>query len=260
MNFFKAIEVLPWTYGVILVIILFILFTVLGIFLVRKYISIKNLKAHHDAAGFIFANIGVLYAVLIGFTVVNVQQRFDKIKENSKIEASYLAELYRDSEVFPEKHREEIRSALKKYGKSVMEDEWDMLMEGKPNPKTTLAVNNIWRAYYAIMPADTREQAWYSLSIDKLNQLMNVRLNRILGGEQSLGAEMWTLLIVGGLALITFIWFFGFENVALQILMGSILAATTAFLLYLIYSLDTAFSGDLSISSAAFENVIKTFN
>lgn len=259
MNFFKTFEELPWILGVLLVIGFFILFTVMGIFIVRKYVSVKSLKAHHDAAGFIFANIGVLYGVLLGFTVVNVQQRFDTIKENSKIEASYLAELYRDSEVFPEKHREEIRDSLRKYGKSVVEEEWDMLVEGKPNPNTTQAVNNIWHAYYAILPADTREQAWYALSIDRLNHLMKVRLSRILGGEQSLGDEMWTLLICGGLALIVFIWFFGFENVALQILMGSILAGTTAFLLFLIYSLDTAFSGDVSISSEAFENVLKNF-
>lgn len=259
MFIFTWLEDLPWAYGSLIMIAIFIAFTIGGIFVIRKYIHFKKLQAHHDVAGFVFTNLGVLYAVLLGFTVVNVQQRFDKLKEISEVEAGYVALLYQDAEVFPEKNRIEIRDSIKKYALDVSTEEWNLMKQGEASLKAETALKNIWNSYYKINPSTNKEIAWYSESISKLNLLMNARLKRLLGSNESLGSEMWTFLILGGLAMVTFTWFFGVENLTSHILMASILAASTAFLLYLIYSLDTAFSGNISIPSFAIENVLKSF-
>ena len=258
MILFQALENFSWILGTIIVSIVFVAFAICGILFVRKAIGIKNLKGHHDVAGYVFTNIGVLYSVLLGFTVVNVQQRFDKIRETAQIEAGYLAELYRDSEVFPASKGQEIRSNILTYMHNIIDYEWDSMNKGQQEPRTAESLRKIWKSYYTFEPSKESEKAWYAESLSKLNSIMSIRIARLVGSYESLGTEMWSMLILGGLVMISFIWFFGVENLYSHILMASILAATTAFLLFLIYSLDTAFTGDVSIPPNALKAVLES--
>lgn len=260
MFLFYYFESLSWTLGSLVIVLIFAAFTISGMLLVRKLVNIKTLRSHHDVAGFIFANIGVLYAVLLGFTVVNAQQRFDSIKQVARVEAGYLAELYEDAEIFQEQDKDRIRAALKNYIKSILNEEWNLMSSGSDSPATEKALKNVWHAYYQLNPKTEKEKVGFSISLTKMNQLMSARLERLLGAEESLGREMWTLLILGAVVIMSFTWFFGLENLFLQMLMGSILAASTAFLLYLIYSLDTAYTGEISIQPEALHKVFKSLD
>jgi hypothetical protein len=230
----------------------------LGILLMRKNGHQRNLKAHHDVSGFVFTNLGVLYSVLLGFTVVNVQQRFDGINAVVKTEAAYLAELFRDAEAFTTKDRQAMQQALKAYAESIVSDEWRQIEKG-PHLQTTHKLNELWRTYYDVELTNKKQEILYTESIKKLNDAVNVRLERLLGGGESLSDEMWTFLICGGIILVSFISMFAFESLWLHLLLTSVLAATLAFLLFLIFSLDTAFSGDIQIPPAAMEGVIHNF-
>lgn len=252
----EYLESLPWSLGALIMMLVLVFFTIIGILIVRKTVNPKVLKSHHDVAAVVFANVGVLYAVLLGFTVVNVQQRFDKLKETAQVEAAYIAELYRDSEVFPDEAKQEIRRTLKVYGDSILSKEWELMRTARLLGSQNL--NNVWQAYYAIEPKTNREIAWYSQSIDKLNNMMNARLTRIIGSKESLGTEMWCFLLLGAFVLIGFLGFFGLESLTSHLLMGCILASLTGFLLFLIYSLDTPFSGNLTVSPSVFDHVLKT--
>ena len=50
--------------------------SVVGGLLVRRWVNVKVLEQHNDVAGFIYAVIGVLYAVVLGFTSVIIWERF----------------------------------------------------------------------------------------------------------------------------------------------------------------------------------------
>lgn len=256
MIFFSYLEPLPWGLSVLIIVLFFVVFTVCGMLIVRKLVNMKTLRAHHDVAGFIFANLGVLYAVLLGFTVVNVQQRFDGIKQITRVEAGYLAELYQDAELFSDESKQKIRSAIKKYILSVVHEEWVLMSYGLDSPATEQALKEVWRAYYNLDLSTEKEKIGFSIGLNRLNQLMSARLTRLLGAEESLGKEMWTLLILGAFVIMGFTWFFGLESTVLHMLMGSILAASTAFLLYLIYSLDTTYTGSINISPEALNKVL----
>ena len=259
MPLFEYLETYPWFIGAIVLVAVFVLFTIVGVIFVRSFVRPKTLQAHHDVAGFLFNNLGVLYGVLLGFMVVNVQQRFDKIKESIHIEASYLAELYHNAEIFPEKNKHEIQSAVKSYGENVLNDEWDLMSKGIHSASTAKSLKGIWKAHYDTDPATAKHRSWYSQSISDLNNLMKVRLLRLSESQSRLGAEMWSMLILGGIVMMTFTWFFQVKNLAFHIIMASLLAAITAFILFLIYSLDTAFSGEISVPREAIEQVLKSF-
>lgn len=260
MFLIEFLDSFHWMCGALFAVCFLVLITIVAILIVRRMVPKENLRENHDVAGFVFANLGVLFSVLLGFTVVNVQQRFDKIQENTEVEASFLEELYQDAEVFAQKDRDKIQQAIKKYIKDVIEDEWPLMPDGEVSITATQSLKEVWRSYYDTDPIGPKQEAWYAESIGKLNKLTYTRLTRVLGGKESLGSEMWTLLILGSLVIVMFICFFGMESTTLHLLMGASLAATTAFLLFLIHSLDSAFCGNVHISPEALVRVLESIN
>ncbi len=259
-NFFWYLEELPWSLGILVMVLIFISFAVFSIISVRRKTNSKHLKVHHDVSGFVFTNLGVLYAVLLGFNVVNVQQRFDKISQTVMMEAGYIAELYRDAEAFSEKDKSAIQSAIKDYTTSIINDEWKVTSEGKSHPITIKKLSAVWQAYYDTELASRKQEILYAESIHKLNDSVMTRLSRLMQGKESLGDEMWMMLILGGILMVVFVSFFSFEVLWLHFLLASFVAASIAFLLYLIYTLDTAFSGSVKINPEALEHVMSSFS
>ena len=60
-----------WFWGILLVGAT-VLLSVAGSLLVRRWATVEVLECHKEVAGFIYAVIGVLYAVLLGFTAIIV--------------------------------------------------------------------------------------------------------------------------------------------------------------------------------------------
>lgn len=256
----EIFEHIPWPLGALTLVAIFIGLACIAVLSIRFVIDPHLLRSHHDVAAVVFANLGVLYSVLLGFTVVNVQQRFDKIKGDTQIEASYLVDLFRDAEVFEQSDRQKIRQSLVAYSHSVIKNEWPEMANGKVNTTKSASLAEVWNAYYSVKTTSHKQDQWYTVSINKLNLLMNARLSRLLGSKESLGSEMWVMLVMGAFSIVSFICFFRIDNLASHLLMAAILAGTIGFLLFLIYSLDTAFSGNLSISPEALENFIKSLD
>src|SRR5271155_65772 len=92
---------LSWVYSSLLVVVPSILISIFALWIVRKFVPAAALRKHHDVAGFTFSIIGVLYSVILGFTVINVQGRYNEAAESIHTEAIMVADLYRDAEYFP---------------------------------------------------------------------------------------------------------------------------------------------------------------
>jgi hypothetical protein len=66
-----------------------------GPFLVRRHVSLERLATNSEVAGFKFATLGVLYAVLLAFAVIVVWERFHDAEHAVAAEAGAAATLYR---------------------------------------------------------------------------------------------------------------------------------------------------------------------
>lgn len=253
----KFLDSLDWTFSFLLVATVFMLFTTIGILFVRKKANLKHVKDCHDITGIIFSNLGALYAVLLGFTIVNAQQRFDKVKESTQVEAACIIDLYRDVDIFSEKDQKNIKNAIAIYVESIINNEWGAKQAHADTGKN---LKDLLRCYYDVDLQTSKQTIWYTASVDQLNKLSDLRLARILGSQESIGPEMWTILILGGCAMIIFLCFFGPDKPAQHLLMASILATTIAFSLFLIHSLDTTFTRTVSVQSDALKNLLQMIN
>src|SRR5262249_15705820 len=86
---------LPLWYSGIVVVGLPMVLAMVGSILVRRYVTLEKLAENNEVAGFKFAVVGVLYAVLLAFAIVVVWERFSNAENNVATEAGAAANIYR---------------------------------------------------------------------------------------------------------------------------------------------------------------------
>lgn len=230
----------------------------LGQLLVRKRVRHELLVAHTDVAGFIYAALAVVYAVILAQVVVAAWEEFGEARQASVAEANAWLDLVRLAEAWPEPERTQIETALLAYGRSVVDQEWPAMIRGETqDPATVDRMRDLWRGYAAIAASPALAgNVTYAASISQLDELDDARGDRLLASRDGLPAVLWGVLIAGGVLTVAFAYLFGVESSIAQGIMISALAALIALLLFLIQSLGSPFGGSTSIDPDAFERVL----
>ena len=233
------------------------LVSVAGFFAVRPFLPHHTkLRAHHDVAGPILGVVGVLYAVVLAFVVVTVWQNMDRTDANVKTEANYLADIYRDAEAFAPEFRLRVAQVANEYRQAVVDDEWKTMASGKMSPQVEKIMNRLWALYTTYEPATPKEQSFFDESVRKLNSFRELRRQRLMDAEAGLHPLLWFVLIAGMVATVSLTFLFGMEDVKAQVAMIVILALSIALILFTIMLLDFPFTGDISIASEPFRQLI----
>src|SRR5689334_14998067 len=97
-----------WIIVCLILVFVSMLLTTCIFLIVRRFVHIDILKKHHDLAGYVIATLGTLYSVLLGFTIVNSQDRYGHIISQVNKEAYLCADLFRTSMGLPEKNQKEM--------------------------------------------------------------------------------------------------------------------------------------------------------
>ena len=251
---------LAWLWGILLIGTM-VLLAVAGILLARRWFGVEVLKLNNEVAGFIYGVIGVLYAVLLGFTAIIVWERFDTAQADVDEEANALADLYRNAQVFPDDVRKELETHLRAYATLVADKEWAAMAAQRASPETWEAYNRLWHTYHLFQPQTDHEKIWYAQSLTELNQLGDQRRLRLLSSRSDgIPDVMWVALLGAGIITIGFSFLFGTRSAKAQVLMTGGLAMTIALVLFSIMALEQPFSGVTRIEPDSFRQVANIFD
>src|ERR687897_956450 len=94
-------------YGVVVVIGV-CLAAVAGLELVQRLVPSEKRQQHNDVAGFLYAVVGVVYAVLLALLVIAVWEQFQKANETVESEANEVAEIAWLAHRLPEPEHHEL--------------------------------------------------------------------------------------------------------------------------------------------------------
>jgi hypothetical protein len=230
-----------------------------GMVLVRRSVTMETLESHQDVAGFIIAIVGVVYAVLLALVVIAVWEQFEAARVLADREANQVTGLYRLTAALPSRGSERLRPTLREYAEAVVNDEWPAMRRGQSSTRAQALYTDVWNQLTSLEPQTPREIAAYQEALSRLDGFGDARRSRLLASRESLPVVMWTVLIVGAITTIGFTYFFGVRRFAAQALMTSALTITIALALFLVYSMDLPFTGDVSVPPEAFEQAIATF-
>jgi hypothetical protein len=232
-----------------------VLASLAGLIVVRRVVGAERLRAHHDVAGFIFAIVGVIYAVLLAFVVIVVWEQFEAAEEKATAEATSVATLYRLAHGFPTTVESAFKSELRDYDDVVITQEWPAMDHFQSTPRADDIVSELYETLDTVQPTTDQETSVYMEMMTKLNEFSAERTERILASREGLPPVMWVVLFFGAFTTIAFTYFFGPESFTAITIMVALLSAMIGLMLFLIWITDHPFSGDLKVEPEAFQHV-----
>lgn len=241
-----------------LIVAIYVSSTITGLVLIRKFYPCDRCKNHNDIAGFIFATLGVIYAVILAFTVVVTWEQFDKADDITGREANCIASLNQDTMAFPAEFRARIQSELRDYVNAIITDEWKTMERGQRSARAHEIQEKIVRLYSGFQPQNETQKIYLAESVKKLNEASELRRQRILYASSGIHPILYLVLFAGSFITIGFTMLFGTENFTEHLIMTSALAAMIAFTLFTIISLDYPFTGKFSIDPDVFIKILPT--
>jgi len=232
-----------------------IILSICGLRIVRSKVDVQFLKHQHDVAGFIIAVIAVLYGVLLAFAVILVWEQYESAKNAVSSEANELGDLFQVLKGFPTS--EGARVQLRNYAVSVATEEWISMSNGKPNPATQRALDDIWTYVRSLPVQNQRDAALFAQAIHQLSRITDFRRERIHAAQNTVPTIVWVVLWIGAAVTVAFTYLFGVESFPSHALMTSAISGLIALTLFLILVLDNPFHGEFRVKPQAFEFIIQ---
>jgi hypothetical protein len=242
-----------WVLTHAIIVLLIIFFINIILYAIHKFVHFNFLRKHQTFIISIFTTFGVLYTVILGFTLVNSQQNLNTIISQINEEA-YLSEaLYQSLNVFPEKTRLEAQKQVMEYMISIVKEEWPLMKESMESPFTLMKLEKMWKSFYNIQPQTEVEKIWYSTASDIILKQSSARLKRIYSTWNSIDHITWEVLIIGAIILITFSLFLQTSNFIIRSLFVSLFSASIILLLLVIYAFDNPFDKPINIQPKSYQ-------
>ena len=102
-----------------------------GLGLVERLVPPETRQSHNDVAGFIYAALGVIYAVLLALVVIAVWENFQAANETVEQEANAVAEVFWLGNRLPEPAGTHIRELAQSYAEEVVHKVWPLREQGQ---------------------------------------------------------------------------------------------------------------------------------
>ena len=201
----------------------------------------------------LFSPIASSTGLLIGFLLNQAQSNFREVESIVSVEAGRVNNLDRLLLRFGSKQALEVRTQLRAYIQSVINDEWLDLSEGQGSKETHMLWRGISQNIFKLEPETPKQLSLYSDIIKKSEEVSESRETRIDRSDKRLPALFWvvificlsTLILVNTLFLPSSNFFFGLT--ILPIAFGGLIS--------LLVITDQPFKGQTSINPVAMKKV-----
>jgi hypothetical protein len=247
---------LPLWVNAILLVVLTTFVAMCGPLVVRRTVGLEQLTANNEVAGFKFAVLGVIYAVLLGFAVIVVWEKFRDADAAVAQEASGIVSVYRLSLGIDPAVGAVLRKGLDDYVHVAVSEDWPAMAQGRKSPATGRALSALYAAAVSFDARTPREGAILNDMLTQLDTVTQGRRARLLLVTGVMPTVLWAVLFFGAFVTLSFTFFFGSRSLRAQVLMTGMLAATIFMALFVVVEIDHPFAGPVSVSPEALENAL----
>jgi hypothetical protein len=248
---------LPLWAATILLVVLPTMAAMCGPVLMRRRISLERLATNNQIAGFKFATVGVIYAVLL-FAVIVVWEKFTDVETAVVQETRAAATLYPLASG-PEPEAAATRAALTNYLRLSIDREWPQMAAGNESQEVAQALNALYAAALRLTDKGSRHPAIFGEMFKQLDAITQARRVQLHGARGVVPGILWTVLVCGAALTVGFTFFFGTENLPAQVMMTGILSVLVFMGLLVIVSIDHPFTGPVHIGSGPLQHVVQDF-
>jgi hypothetical protein len=238
-----------------------------GLEVVQRLVPAASRQRHNDVAGFIYAALGVIYAVLLALVVIAVWEKYQAASETVEQEANATAEVFWLAHRLPEPEGSHIQELARSYAEEVSHKEWPLMEQGQTplmtsqegTPAGWTLIDEIRANLQEFQPRSPADEQLYAEGLDQVQRLADARRMRLVAAEEGIPGVLWAVLIFGGIAAVGFTYLFGLESTWAHRLMVLTLAAVIGLVLFTIGALEHPFSGGARIGTGAFDLILERF-
>jgi hypothetical protein len=236
-----------------------VLVAVAGLVLVQRLVPPERREGQNDVAGFIYAVLGVAYAVLLAFVVIAVWQDYETAQTTVESEAHELAGVYFLASELPEPDRARVQELARTYARVVVEEEWPMMERGQTSSRAGSLLDQLRLQLLEFDPHTAGEQVLYERGLTQLHDATDARRSRLLEVREGIPELLWVVLVGGGVVTVSFTYLFGLKSNLAHALMVAALTLVICGILFTIGEFNNPFSGIVEIRPDAFREVLDSF-
>jgi hypothetical protein len=236
-----------------------VLVAVVGLAVVQRLVPPERREKHNDVAGFIYAVLGVAYAVLLAFVAIAVWQDYKMAQTTAESEANELAGVYFLASQLPEPERTRAQDLARTYARVVVEEEWPMMEQGQTSPRADSLLRQLRLELLQFDPRTKGEQVLYEQGLTQLHDAIDARRSRLLEVREGIPNLLWVVLVLGGVITVSFTYLFGLKSNVAHALMVAALTLLICAILFTIGEFDNPFSGVVEIRPDAFKEMLGSF-
>jgi hypothetical protein len=235
-----------------------------GVILVRPYVRYQGVLQDVSAWGAFFTVFGVVYAIVAGFLLITVLNRYSTLSQVIEDELNAV-ESIRDFLIYFHSYQNtDIRSlkhSLATYTKAIATVEWQQMSDPATptNSDTSSELYDIMQKTADIKIQDNLDNSILSTIIACVADLAKLRTRRISLANERLPLRLRILLVLMSISLAAGFIIMGVQSLAVHIFMASTLSVSVYLLYWIIQDLDHPFYGVWNISLIPIEDLIKRF-
>lgn len=229
----------------------------------REFFAYDNQADDLSSWGVYYSVFGVIYAIIAGFLLVEVLQRFGNLSTVIEEELNALKDtrdflLYIDSS--DKKVKKDIEKALKEYAESVVETEWVEMMDLSQytDSDTSDELRNLIIATNGINVTNASDEAALAAIMREISGITTQRAKRIALADAQLPPRLIVLLAFMSLSLLAGFIFMGAVNMWVHLFLVGTVTAAIQLTYNIIQDLNTPFDGVWNVPNDQYKIFIES--
>ena len=247
-------------YAAVLLLVPTTIVAMAGPVVIRRLMTLDTLRTNNEVAGFKFATVGVIYAVLLAFAVIVVWEKFNQAESGVAVEATAAATLIRLSYGIDADHGAAVRAATINYLKTAITRDWPAMAQGRVSAGATDALGHIYDAVLKFHAIGGSEGLVIAEVLRQVDRLSEARRQRLVSANGTVPGIIWLVLFVGAFVTVGFTFFFGTPNLRAQACMTGALSFLIFAGLVTIVAIDHPFAGTFKVGPEALASVVEDFS
>lgn len=205
----------------------------------------------------IFSGVGVLYGLLVGLVAVAAWQNYDSVDEIVSREAAMTAALYRDVSALKSPQRERMQQHIQNYLTGVIDIAWPLHRKGQTDTEGARVLSTLHAELADYKPLPGADDDLFREALSAFNRLAEARRLRLGEVNTGIPAVFWIVIVTGALLTLPLIYLFHTTGLSTHVIVTLIYGLFMGSMIFLLIAVDNPLRGDVSISSEAYQAVLK---
>ena len=195
----------------------------------------------------------VLYGLVAALTAVTVWQNHSSVTNMASREATAIAGLWRDLGGYPQPERDAMREVLRGYTDQIIREAWPEMAKGRVPRGGVEWANRLQGQLFAFEPRTESHKVLHGETLAAYNRLIEARNQRLDSVGTRLPGVMWFVLLPGAMGCLLVSLLFRIEDARYQAMLVVFLAGFMAMVLFVIFSLDRPYQGDMAVKADSYQ-------